>query len=87
MSASIYFSLTFLDVKILQTRGFPPFGTAVLFNLGVTIPCLIIIVAHEIFVVYGPSSSSRTQRKMILDEIWPLTDIKKRTVFGILIVS
>lgn len=80
LSASFFFSVSFLIVKILGNHGFHAFGCSVLFNLGVLIPCLIGILIHE----KGPNAQERAG---IFKEIWPLTISDKNTIFKILLVS
>jgi len=50
--ASIFFSASFLIIKILGTHGFPANATAVLFNLGVIIPALPAMVSNSTHLVY-----------------------------------
>lgn len=80
LSASFFFSVSFLIVKILSNHGFKAFGCSVLFNLGVLIPCSIGILLHE----KGPKAQERTR---IFKEIWPLSISDKSTILKILLVS
>lgn len=80
LSASFFFSVSFLIVKILSNHGFKAFGCSVLFNLGVLIPCSIGILLHEM----GPKAQERSR---IFKEIWPLNISDKNTILKILLVS
>lgn len=80
LSASFFFSISFLIVKILGNHGFKAFGCSVLFNVGVIIPCIFGILLHEI----GPGSKERSR---IFREIWPLSVSQKKTTLFILLVS
>lgn len=80
LSASFFFSVSFLIIKILGNNGFKAFGCSVLFNLGVLIPCLIGILLHEI----GPKAQERSR---IFKEIWPLSVSSKSTTLKILLVK
>lgn len=80
LSASFFFSVSFLIVKILGNHGFKAFGCSVIFNLGVLIPCFIGILLHE----KGPKAHERSR---IFKEIWPLTISDKSTILKILLVS
>lgn len=80
LSASFFFSISFLIVKILGSHGFKAFGCSVLFNIGVIIPCLLGILLHEM----GPGAKERSR---IFREIWPLSISQKKTTLLILLVS
>lgn len=80
LSASFFFSVSFLIIKILGNHGFKAFGCSVLFNLGVLIPCFIGILLHEI----GPKAQDRTS---LFKEIWPLSIARKNVTLKILLVS
>lgn len=80
LSASFFFSVSFLIIKILGNNGYKAFGCSVLFNLGVLIPCLIGILLHEV----GPKAQERAR---IFKEIWPLSESTKSTTLKILLVK
>ena len=50
--ASIFFSISFLIVKILGQHGFPGNATAVLFNLGVLIPAIPAMVQSLVIAIF-----------------------------------
>lgn len=80
LSASFFFSISFLIMKILGNHGFKAFGLSVLFNVGVLIPCFVGILLHE----KGPRAE---QRLRIYQEIWPLSISQKKATLRILLVS
>jgi len=50
--ASFFFSVSFLIMKILgQDYSYTPNGTAVLFNLGVVLPCVPAMVIQKCYVI------------------------------------
>lgn len=69
LSASIFFSSSFLLIKILETRGVKGFGAALLLNLGILIPSLLAIVINE----WGPGWR---RRKRVLNGLIPLKENK-----------
>lgn len=80
LCASVFFSISFLIVKVLNKHGFKAFGCSVLFNTGVLVPCFIGILLHE----KGPRAEKRPR---IFEEIWPLSISSKNTTLKILLVS
>jgi hypothetical protein len=77
LSASIFFSSSFLIIKILEPRGLKPYGAALLFNLGVIIPCSILIILNEFGLEWR-------KRKRVLQGIWP---INKESFLGFMAVN
>lgn len=80
LSASFFFSISFLIVKVLGNRGFEALGCSVLFNVGVLIPCFVGILIYE----KGPRSNDRPS---IFTEIWPLNVSQRKRTAVILVVG
>lgn len=77
LSASVFFSSSFLVIKLLEHHGLKPFGSALLFNIGVVVPCLILIILNE----FAPGSKKRSR---VLNGIWPIT---KESVLSLMMVK
>ena len=80
LSASLFFSVAFLMIKTLEKDGVGSFGSALLFNLGVLLPCSVGIVFNE----YGPCWK---KRERVLQDLWPIDSKERKITLGILAVS